>query len=302
MSPRKSSLKEGANEQRRRPPGLVYVELASSNGGMMRDVSEKDFSMRAMMPVNVGDATSFSFSMDATTRVEGRARVTWIEEEGRVAGLEFIEMSPAVRDQFEQWLNKLDEPTTPIETGAAPKASEVSTLEQLREEIRGVAPRPQVQALAPNLMEAPSPATPVPPTVREQPGEFHFAESDPAEGPALLERRFRSKIAESEMSRPSHHRLELPPTSQVDSSPEPPIDQPVPPTLEPLPGDHPGISPVASRSAIFLAVRMLLFLAAVAAAVVYRRDVGNDLVWLGNKLSGSPNTVVTQPANTESVR
>jgi hypothetical protein len=32
---------ERRKESRKRPPSLVYVELASANGGMMRDICEE---------------------------------------------------------------------------------------------------------------------------------------------------------------------------------------------------------------------------------------------------------------------
>ncbi len=65
---------ERRKENRKRPPSLVYVELASANGGMMRDICEDGFAVRAMMPLRIGDSTPFAFSVDASTRFEGSCR------------------------------------------------------------------------------------------------------------------------------------------------------------------------------------------------------------------------------------
>ena len=44
---------ERRKKLRNRPPRLVYVELESGNGGMMRDLTEGGFALRAMMPLRV---------------------------------------------------------------------------------------------------------------------------------------------------------------------------------------------------------------------------------------------------------
>jgi len=47
---------------RKRPLSLVYVELPPSNGGMMRDLSEHGFSLRAMLPLRQSEKVPFSFA------------------------------------------------------------------------------------------------------------------------------------------------------------------------------------------------------------------------------------------------
>ena len=97
---------ERRKESRKRPPSLVYVELASANGGMMRDICEEGFAVRAMMPLRIGDSTPFAFSLDASTRFEGSCRVLWVEEEGHVAGLKFTDVSPQLLEQVRVWLEQ----------------------------------------------------------------------------------------------------------------------------------------------------------------------------------------------------
>ena len=96
---------------RKRPLSLVYVELATGNGGMMRDLCEEGFALRAMMPMRPGDINSFTFSLDPATRVEGEGRTIWVEEGGRVAGLEFTKLSPEALQNIRSWLQRVDEAT-----------------------------------------------------------------------------------------------------------------------------------------------------------------------------------------------
>src|SRR5579862_925977 len=101
---------------RKRPLSLVYVELTSGNGGMMRDLCEEGFALRAMMPLRPGEVTGFSFALDPSTRIEGEGRMIWVEEGGRVAGLEFTSISPEHLAHVRTWLQGAEE--IPVEEGS----------------------------------------------------------------------------------------------------------------------------------------------------------------------------------------
>jgi hypothetical protein len=65
-----------------------------------------------------------------------------------------------------------------------------------------------------------------------------------------------------------------------------------PPAFEPLPElREPGLlerrAPRLDSTTVSLAIRILIFLALVAAAVVFHRDLGTGLIWLGARLSGA---------------
>ena len=85
MSPQTANSERRKNS-RKDPPSLIYVELGPGNGGMMRDLSEEGFALRAMIPVRVGEKTPFSFLLSTTARIEGEGEILWVEERGRVAG------------------------------------------------------------------------------------------------------------------------------------------------------------------------------------------------------------------------
>src|SRR6516162_9616578 len=132
---------ERRKKLRKKPLSLVYVELPSANGGMMRDLSEDGFAMRAMIPLRGGQQTSFVFSLDEFTRIEGEGVVEWIEENGRIAGVKFAEIPASARDKIDEWLLRSDEPSTE-EQDAAISHPPAPTMEELREEMRIAPPRP----------------------------------------------------------------------------------------------------------------------------------------------------------------
>ena len=135
-------VNERRNKLRKRPLRLVYVELVSGNGGMMRDLSEEGFAVRAMMPLRQGEKTTFSFTLGDTLRIEGEGKILWTDEGGRVAGVEFLQISPEMRTRLDDWLIEDEKIESPRETAAKePMIPSASTIEELREELRSVPPR-----------------------------------------------------------------------------------------------------------------------------------------------------------------
>lgn len=167
---------------RKKPLSLVYVELASANGGMMRDLSEEGFAMRAMMPLKAGQRVPFVFSLDEFTRIEGEGLVDWIDQKGRVVGVKFVLLPPEARDKIDEWLLRADEPPAQEQDAAHQPAP---TMEELREEMRSAPPRPLPGAEEPPSTEAEpgapaaAPETPAP----EEPPPAQASESPVPESP-----------------------------------------------------------------------------------------------------------------------
>ena len=356
---------ERRKESRKRPPSLVYVELASANGGMMRDICEEGFAVRAMMPLRIGDSTPFAFSLDASTRFEGSCRVLWVEEEGHVAGLKFTDVSPQLLEQVRVWLAAEEE--TEIDQPPVVPVREVNTLEELRAELRGVKPRreippaktpavgearreiPRVEAprhetprveppqveppqveppqvepprVEPPRVETPRVETPRVETPRvetprvETPREAPRAEITRMEIPRVEEPKLRAAKEEVAVPVPVEETTAPPASREYEEStsqwreeeyehvqPEAPtfaerfssqFEESIqePPAFEPLPElREPGFlekrAPRLDSTTVSLAIRILIFLALVATAVVFHRDLGNGLIWLGARLSGA---------------
>ena len=156
---------------RKRPLSLVYVELSPSNGGMMRDLSEYGFSLRAMMPLRQSEKIPFSFSLEESTRIDGEAIVVRTDDGGHVATLEFAGLPAHSRDQIHRWLDKLDEPLSPEATPTQPTVSKHSSLTELRAQIRAPKPPPPEHPAA----EDASPASPPEPSAPPRPEAPHAA-------------------------------------------------------------------------------------------------------------------------------
>jgi hypothetical protein len=136
MSPR-GVKGERRQKSRKCPPSLVYVELGTENGGMLRDLSEEGFALRTMMPVRAGDKTPFSIVLTASVRIEGQGEVLWIEENGRVAGLRFLDISSQAMPQIQGWLNGTLE-TLEAKSDPNPEQlahSQPQSFDQLRQEL-----------------------------------------------------------------------------------------------------------------------------------------------------------------------
>lgn len=163
-------------QSRKRPLSLVYVELPPSNGGMLRDLNEYGFSLRAMMPLRLLEKLAFSIALDNGVRIDGDAIVLRLEDKGHIAALEFAGLAAHSRDQIRRWLEKFDEPLT-RETGTPkPPDAPSPTLEELRQEARRaiagtpragepVVPAPALEPTpsSPELQQPPLPEPPAPP-------------------------------------------------------------------------------------------------------------------------------------------
>jgi len=103
---------------------------------MMRDLSVEGFALRAVMPVQTGEQIPFSFSLTANARIEGHGEILWVEEQGRVAGIRFVNLPAQAQTVIQHWLDGT------LETGEPekPAISEAPSFEELREELR--APQP----------------------------------------------------------------------------------------------------------------------------------------------------------------
>jgi PilZ domain len=278
---------ERRREQRKRPLGLVYVELSSNNGGMLRDLSEKGFAMRSMIPLRPGDSSSFVFSLDPETRLQGQCKVQWVEEDGRVAGLEFTNVSAELPRVISAWLLDNSFPVPSAITPAKPPAREASSLQELREELRSVTPNSNSSKLEETKLD-PEPVVRVAPHpiwVQTRNNEPPLIEPEGSVAAAFI----------APASMPPAAPTTPPETKfEISSEPiEPPAQQQ--PTLEPLallPEMEPFHEPVLlnrdlARSSISLALRMMIVLALLAGAVVFHRPLGNGMIWLGQKIAGS---------------
>jgi hypothetical protein len=92
---------------------LVYVELESRNGGMMLTVSEEGFTFRAVTSVRPSGRIPFSFIIHGNEKLEGYGEIKWTKDDGKVAGLQFTDISTEFLNALRRWLNQLSAPVVP---------------------------------------------------------------------------------------------------------------------------------------------------------------------------------------------
>src|ERR1700681_2387568 len=92
---------------------LVYVELEARNGGMMLTVSEEGFTFRAVTSVRSSGRIPFSFIINGNEKLEGYGEIRWTKDEGKVAGLQFTDISSEFLNALRRWLAQLSVPVVP---------------------------------------------------------------------------------------------------------------------------------------------------------------------------------------------
>ena len=349
---------ERRTQLRKRPLSLVYVELPPSNGGMMRDLSEQGFSLRAVMPLRQSEKVPFSFALDTAARIDGEAIVLRIDDGGHVVALEFAGLPSHSRDQIHRWLEKLDEPLSPETAPAQSKGPTHSSLSELRTQIRAPNPPPsappveksvqplqsQTATAPPTLETAPpqasSPTLSVAPAVESVPPPPPEPEPLPQEPPPppppvrqTVEPNSLPPLLKLSSVRPGPLPAEAPtepiapvaipipvtePPAQIQvllpkvatpaasekqvprSVPTPPVTprRVLPPALEPLSsleGETDSASPGwMDRFTLGRAISIMLFLTLLAGSYVYHREVGQALIWLGQKIAGQDSPEISK--------
>ena len=316
---------ERRTQSRKRPLTLVYVELPPSNGGMMRDLSEQGFALRAMMPLKQSEKVPFSFILDSSARIDGEAIVLWVEDDGRVAALEFAGLPAHSRDQIRRWLEKFDEPLPAQPVPVKAHAVENSTFEELRTEIRATEGRPAITHMelpAAKPMPPPAPPSPLvaPPTppappvvVPEPPPLLKLSSVRPEPVPQAPVKHAPPPELE-ELAEPGKPPLILmQPESRSHHSP---MSEPASPKDTPeiaparMPHSAPALEPLSSfegetdaeipgwmdRFTLGRAIGIMLLLTLIAGSFVYHRELGHALIWLGQQLAGDESSESSRPA------
>src|SRR5580704_606278 len=278
---------------RKRPPRLVYVELGNGNGGMMRDLSEDGFALRAMMPLATGEKLHFCLSLEDATRIEGESQVIWTGEGGRAAGLKFVEITPQSRASIREWLASLEGPSgeEPPDTKQVPSASEL--VERLQREARGVPPRPvavkqessvSVVAPEPEQQEQPPRSRPVETRAERVSVASQILPPAPVIPPAT------TPVYEQPVA-PAAHSPAMPSASSPPS--RAPLWQKQPPVLAPRPrledeteGGELAAARAVRRSLFSRTFGIILLLCVAAGTWFYHEEVGYGLIWVGQQLAG----------------
>jgi hypothetical protein len=236
---------------RRRTQQLVYLELGRENGGVMLNLSEEGCGFQAITPVKIGE-TRFGFQINGGRRIAGDAEIVWADESGVMGGLRFIALPPEARKEIRSWL---EETNAPVEYGYASAAAASAAAAGA-----GVGARP-------NRVNVPPPVAP-------------DAFSHPREAAPSV------RVPQHEAPPPPPP--QRPAFSNASSLGYPVLDEPRynSPFTEAI---VPYQDQQQRRSAsVWRGIAVAATLVAVLAlGVMYQKDVGNSLIWLGETLSGN---------------
>ena len=183
---------ERRQSPRKRFEHLLYVEIEPGNGGMVLNFSEHGFGFRAVKRVRPKEEVKFAFNLADQRRLEGRGRLEWADKEGRVAGLQFTDVSEEFRSEMRNWLATSPEaksPKSPVVPPAPspsadpsdPEATEPSIAARRREALlRAASAKSPVRSISsfPSPVASPNPA---PPPVKEMLAE-PFVPENPRNG------------------------------------------------------------------------------------------------------------------------
>ena len=97
---------ERRQSPRKRFENLLYVEVEPGNGGMVLNLSEHGFGFRAVKRVRPKQDVKFAFNLDEKRRLEGRGRLEWSDKEGRLAGVQFTDVSDEFLSAMRSWMAK----------------------------------------------------------------------------------------------------------------------------------------------------------------------------------------------------
>src|SRR5215831_6407800 len=89
---------------KKKPSQLVYLELGSSNGGMLISLSEEGFRFRAVSPVRPQVQMRFAFQLEGNVRLEGNGVIEDLDDDCKSGALRFTEVSEQFRSSLKVWL------------------------------------------------------------------------------------------------------------------------------------------------------------------------------------------------------
>jgi len=99
-----------AHERRRIPrlrlPSLAYVDVDSDNGGILLNLSETGLALQAVAPF--ADLTRVALRIQPPKprqRLELNAKIVWLSESKKEAGLQFLELEERTRTEIKNWIS-----------------------------------------------------------------------------------------------------------------------------------------------------------------------------------------------------
>src|SRR5690348_13225225 len=83
---------------------LINVDLGENRTGVILDLSEGGMAVQISHDLELGSEMPIQFRISISEpAIQTRGRTAWLNSSGKAAGIEFLELSTADRDQLKQW-------------------------------------------------------------------------------------------------------------------------------------------------------------------------------------------------------
>jgi hypothetical protein len=84
----------------------VYVDLFPSNAGWLSNISAGGLAIHLFSSAVSGQAVRLGFDLPgSSSRIEANCQIAWIDESGRKAGLQFLDLPETSRQRITKWLS-----------------------------------------------------------------------------------------------------------------------------------------------------------------------------------------------------
>jgi TonB family protein len=85
---------------------LAYVELGEGNGGIALNISEGGMAVQAVMSVMETELPAMRVQLaHSKKQIQAKGRIAWTTGLGKLAGVEFVDLSEEARQQIREWVS-----------------------------------------------------------------------------------------------------------------------------------------------------------------------------------------------------
>lgn len=124
---------------------LAYLDIGADNGGIALNLSENGMALQAVAPLESKADVNLRIQLPhSQSRIETLARIVWLGQSNRQAGVRFVDMPAESRSQIREWIRSQAAPGASLETpipvpqketlsGPSPQRETISTPPRKRE-------------------------------------------------------------------------------------------------------------------------------------------------------------------------
>lgn len=96
--------RERRQQARATPSELGFIQISGDEGGRIINISEAGLCFETFAPVERQRRLQFWFSLNLRERVDASGRLAWLDAEGKVGGLRFLDLSMRARRHLRAYL------------------------------------------------------------------------------------------------------------------------------------------------------------------------------------------------------